>query len=375
MRTRLETSIADVDPGEWNAIVEEGVLARRHEYLGAVEASGINCPAFFYPVVRDCDGMVAHASLCAMRTELDTFLQGGIKKAISSVRRLREDFFVMRTLECGCPVALGHTISFRKGADRAHAVRQIAGCAECLARALGIRVVVFRDFCPEEADFFDDMLLEAGYTRVQNLPNARMAVRWGRFEDYLQAMRSDYRRKVLRRQDAFRRQGGACEWVESFSAHAPDLARLWRHAFDRAREYKREVLNERFFREMDLRLGSRSGVLLMRVEGRPVGFSLLLRERPTLTWLFCGMDPRYNSAGCVYFNMIYEIVAMAIRERFEEVNFGITTLSSKLDVGATAVPLTMYMKHLGRIGNEVIPRLFGMMGPQVNATPRHVFRQ
>jgi predicted N-acyltransferase len=374
MNIRIFRSIRDIDSSVWNSIVGLNRLICTHNYLCAIESSKINDCRYYYPVVYDGDRVIAHTCVYFITTELDAFAQGLVKQAVEWMRRRWRYFMIMRSLECGTPVALGNTISFRAGIDRKAVLMLILREVERLAKETHVGVMLLRDFYPEELEFYD-CLLDAGYTRLQNLPCARLQVRWRSFEDYLNSMRNQYRYKIRSRMRKFQAKGATIEVINDFAPLAAELARLWRNAYDHATEYRRERLLEDFFVNMSSHLGEKASVLMARIDGRPVGFSLLLHDDKTLTQLFCGLDYLWNRECFVYFNMLYEIVAMAISNGFQDIDFGITTIVPKLDVGAKVVPLHMYMRHLSSLLREVVPKMFSMMTPSCPVISRSVFRQ
>jgi hypothetical protein len=374
MLARTLTSIADVDPARWNAIVAKNRLICRHEYLRAVEVSRINDCRYFYPVVYDGDNIVAHACVYFISTELDSFAGGSLKRAIGGVRRIWKDFLILRSIECGTPAALGATVSFREGTDKRAALTHIVRETEQLARKLRVGVVLFRDFYEDELTFFDQ-LRDAGYRRIHNLPCARMEIQWQSFDDYLGSMRSEYRYKILTRIKKFQKSGGAIEVLTDFSSRAEDLARLWRNIYDRATEYRREILLRDFFENVDRYLKSRSAVIVASIGGQPMGFLLLFLDDETMTTIFAGLDYSCSKGHAVYFNLFYKAIEVAIRRGVKDIDFGITTIAPKIELGAVAVPLYMYMKHLSPVWNRIVPRLFEMMTPKSSLYFRNIFKR
>ena len=75
------------------------------------------------------------------------------------------------------------------------------------------------------------------------------------------------------------------------------------------------------------------------------------------------------------FNLLYEAVALAIDRKMREIDLGIDTLAPKLDLGAVAVCLYMYMKHRNRLCHRIFPRMFRAMTPGLESSRRHVFRK
>lgn len=374
MKVTTLSSITEIGPEVWNSIVGRNRLICRHEYLLAVESSRINDCRFFYPIVYDNDGrMVAHACLYYISTELDSFAQGFTKKVIAGIRRYWKSFLILRSVECGTPVALGSTLSFVDGTDKAAALDAIVRESERVARELKVRVILFRDFYSGELHFFD-RLLGSRYRPVANLSGAGFVVRWPTFQAYLDSLRSQYRRIIRKRLNAFHADGYTIREVSDYAHLALDLERLWKNTYDHATEYRRERLETVFFIEVKRCLGDRAGILLVEKDGLPVAFSLLLEDDDTLITLFCGLDYSCSRDSYIYFNLFYKSIQVAISRRKKEIDFGITTLVPKVEVGGEVTPLTMYMKcTIPGIGLAV-PAMFAIMTPQQRIPARQIFK-
>lgn len=376
MEVKTLGSIREIGAGEWNGIVGPNGLIRRHEFLSAVEASDINDCRYFYPTVRQDGKLAAHTCLYFISTELDTFAKGAGKKIIVGIRKAWKDFMILRSVECGCPVALGNAISFAPDADRKTALGLIAREAERIAGGLGVKTLLFRDYGEKELAFYD-MLAESGYRRIRNLPSCEMEVRWDSFDAYMRALRSEYRNKASARMKRFAAAGGRMERIADISPLAEDTAVLWRNVYDRATEYRREILKADFFRNMgSLSGGGTSGTsaIFARIKGKPAGFMLLFIDDDTLTPIFCGLDYEVARESCLYFNLFYETIRIAIEMKMRDIDLGITTLVPKLELGGVVKPLYMYMKHTNRLANGIVPNLFDLMTPRPPSLHRSVFK-
>jgi predicted N-acyltransferase len=373
MRTEVHTSITQIDRDEWNTIVDPNRLICRHEYLEAIENSKINDCRYFYPVIRDESGkLLAHTCLYFISTELDLFATGALKWGIQKIRKLWPSFLILRSVECGTPVALGNTISFADG-NREELLFDLVEAAEQVAADLNVKVILFRDFYDDEIDFYD-RFTDRGYKRIHNLPCTRLSIRWNSFDTYLASMRSQYRKRIQSRARAFSASGCKLEIVDDISSIRSDVFRLWQNVFDHAKEYKRERLTEAYLDEMDKRLGDRMRAVLAWKDEKLIGFIMLLYDADLLVPLFCGLDYAQNRETFVYFNMHYEVVREAIDAGMKEIDFGITTTLPKIDMGAVVRNQYMYMKHTNKIGNLIVPRLFDVMTPQPKIRSRRVFK-
>ena len=373
MRVCIHNSITEIDAAVWNSIVPPERLICRHEYLLAVERSNINNCHYYYPVVYEGDRPLAHTCLYVIKTELDLFATGLLKRMIHVVRSFYESFLIMTSLECGTPVALGHTISCDSSISHDETTLVLIQESEKLARSLQIGVLIYRDFSADDAPLIQT-LQGAGFRQVRSLAYACLDVHWGSYDDYLKALRSTYRHRIQRRTEQFLQTGITVEILDRFSTWSGDLARLWKNAYDHAREYRREFLYADFFEQIDALLGPRSKIILMKNKKIPVAFALLLEQGPVLDWVFCGLDYSANKEQALYFNLLYQITRYGIENGFKQIHYGVTTLIPKMDIGARPIPLCMCMKHTNAVLNRVLPYCFDKLAFTQTPAPRHVFK-
>jgi len=306
------------------------------------------------------------------RKDREAYAGGLLKKIIIMVRRIWKRFLILRSVECGTPVALGSTISVRDDADRETVLEKIIQQTEQIADELGVKVILFRDYFKEELPLMKQ-LERRGYMLIENLPGAHFSVRWNKFSDYLKEMRSEYRRRIEKRIRVFQ-SGIVMEEIKNFSEMSAILVKLWKNTYDRAKEYRREVLTEEFFVNMDQSLGNRSSVIVAKSVDKIVGFSLLLRDEDTLITLFCGLDYSESESFYIYFNLFYETIRIAIKEGMKKIDLGITTLLPKIELGGEIVHLYMYMKHMNPLLNKFVPRAFSFMTPRQKLIPQRIFK-
>jgi len=374
MKVKIYRSITELSEAEWDAIVGKDRILCTHKCIEAIEKSGFGEGRCYYPVVYDGNEIIAHASAYFISTELDLFAQGVIRKMICLVRRKWKNFFILRSLECGSPISIGNTISFRDGIDRAGALGALCHGIEGLAKELGINFLLFRDFYNEEVEFYD-LLKERGYMKIHNLPNAEIKVRWKSFDEYLNSMRSNYRRKIIKRMDKCAKANISIRVVKNFSTHTPELKRLYDNVYDQAKEIKRERLAESFFQNINKYLGEKTVMLSAVKDDRLIGYMLLLFSGKTLITKFPGLNYDYNKEYCVYFNLFYKTIELAIETGMDNIDMGITTLDPKKDMGSDIVTLNMYMRHSNPFLNKILPTLFEMITPPDTTGPRNVFKE
>lgn len=373
MEVKIYNSITEIKKEKWNAIVGRNRLICRHEYLEAIEKSQINDCRFWYPVVYDQDQIIAHTCVYFISTELDTFARGITKKIINLIRRVWKNFLIMRSLECGTPVALGNTFSYKDGVDRTIILKRLVQEIESLAKKIKINIVLFRDFYDEEL-WPNNHLQQSGYEIIHNLPNTKLKLKWNSFNEYLFSLRSHYRCEIKKQINKCQQKDITFELIRDFSPYGNELERLWMQSYNCAKEYRREKLTSFFFENINKYLGNQSAIILIKKGELAIGFSLLLLDEHTLVYLFCGLDYTYNQKYGVYFNLFYKVIELGIKEKMKDIDMGITTFSPKKRLGGNVFSLHMYIKHFNPLLNKIVPKIFEITTPQHNMKEKNIFK-
>ncbi len=371
---KIHKSIAEVNESQWDAIVGKDRIFCTHKYLEALEKSGLNEGRCYYVAVYEGGNIIAHTSAYFISAALDVFAQGAIKKMVGLIRRGWKNFFIMRSLECGPPIALGNTLSFGNGAGGAEAFRLLCEGIESLAKELGIKFILFRDFYDREMALCGH-LEEHGYANIHNLPKAELKIKWKSFDEYLNSMRSSFRCKIVKSMEKCAKANISIGILKDFSGNSRELKRLYDNVSRQAKEIKREELAETFFQNIDRHLGERSVVLSATKDDRLIGFMLLLFNDKELVPALIGLDYDFNREYHIYFNLFYKTIELAIETGMDKVDMGITTLDPKRDMGSDILALNMYMKHSNPLFNRIIPVLFDMITPPDTTGPRKVFKE
>jgi predicted N-acyltransferase len=367
-----QEGMAAVDPDAWDAIARPGQAPIRHGWFTAWETAelrglrsrplvahrhgtdeiAVAVPAYFY----DLDMAVVQSP--------------ALENAISHVRRLWPRLMVARVLEIGTPTPLVPPFLRAPDVSAREAARVIAEAALAEAEAGDAKMVIAQSFESAEGETAD-ALRAAGFRPVPIPPTVVVDLPWSSFDEYLGAMRAQYRRrakKVLKESRHLR-----AEHVRDFAGLVPELARLWRLVHDRAQEVKREVLGEPFFRGVAEQDDS-SVLLLRREDGSIASYALLADDRPWLHFLYTGFEERAGVEEAAYFRLLYELVRHGIEHGFHRINLGLTTLPPKLDAGGVPVHLYAWLKHRRPLLHEVFTRAgAGPFAPS-RVEPRNVFK-
>jgi len=373
VRVKTYRSINEVNQCRWDAIVAKDRIFCTYKYIESLEKAGLNEDGRYYLAVHDGDDIIAHTAVYFVPTELDVFAQGAIKNIIHMIRRRWSNFFVLRSLECGPPIALGSTISFKEGTDRAGAMRLLCEEMEQLAKELKVSLILFRDFYDGEMKFFSS-LQGHGYAKIHNLPKAELKIKWKSFDEYLNSMRSGYRSQIVKSMGKCAKANVSIQPLKNFSQHSRELKRLYDNVSIKAKEIQRERVGETFFRDIEQFFGEKAIVLAATKDDKLIGFMFSLFNDKELITTLVGLDYDYNREYHIYFNLFYKTIELAIQKGMEKVDMGITTLDPKRDLGSEIYALNMYMKHPNPVLNRIISVLFDMMTPPDTTRPRNVFK-
>lgn len=373
LRGRTAGGLSDVEPSAWDELVPRGEAVLGHAYLRAWEC-GAELPGLAArPVIVSAAGTQAVVAACpGFVYELD--LAGArlpsLAPVLRAVRNVRPGFLTARTYELGSPTPLTNPLLVRDERIRPEAVRAIGEAALEEARRCGATFVMVQNFADPCAPAVQE-LRPLGFSLVPILPTVVVPLEFSSFDEYLRAMRSQYRRRahqVLERSAELE-----VEHLRDFGHLADELARLWHLIFERARELRREVLTASYFAAMSSLEGS--SVLVLRRPDRSIAsFALLFADHPWLSFLQCGFDAEAARGDGAYFRLLYEIVRLGIEGGYRHAELGMTTVDPKLDVGGVPVPLYALLRHRNRLAGLAIARLAsGRLGPpQVEA--RRVFK-
>jgi predicted N-acyltransferase len=335
-------SVAAVERDAWNGLLRPGQAPLRHQYLHAwaqAELAGLRPRPL---VARDQDGDVA-AAAHAFFYDLDLAVVQSpfLAAAVNTVRRVWPRLMVSRAFEVGSSTPLVPPFLVRPGVDRAAAAEALLRAAIREADEGGAQMLIVQNFGP--GDSVEARVLRSlGFSRVPIPPTVVVDLPHDDFEDHLGAMRAHYRRRARK---TIKRSGHLqVSQVRDFGDLAPELARLWRLVYERAKEIKRELLPEEYFRAV-AEIEESSVLCLRRDDGSIASFALLLDDEPWLHFLFTGFEEETGREEGAYFRLLYELVKAGTEGGFARVNMGMTTLPPKVDTGGHVVPLYAWLKH------------------------------
>jgi len=101
------------------------------------------------------------------------------------------------------------------------------------------------------------------------------------------------------------------------------------------------------------------------LDGNLIGFSTLIKNGPDMDTYFLGYDATLQKEKMLYLNMLYDMVAYAIKKQFRHIIFARSAMEIKSSVGARAEEVYGLIKHTNPLINVFMSRLFGYFDPQI----------
>lgn len=368
----VHDSIHEIDASNWDEIVGTGRYLQTHAWLAILENDGlVDCPPKYFVCRRENGQIVAHLAAYMIETSLLVFAKGVLNSLAEAVRKVWPKFLLPRILECGSPAGIGNPLCVREGVGFGEIIEPLCQSLEAVARKAKIRIIVVRDFLEGEAQALSDFE-RRGFGRVPNLPTLEIAVRWKTFDEYVSAMRHSARKRLRRHlRDAAASQL-TTRLRSQFADSADQLASHVMNMNEHAKEVTREVLSPKFYRNLSANPTNCRVVEVMKGESL-VAHMLVITDAATLRPLRFGRE-QAGAHDSAYFLAITRVVQLAIEERMDLIDCGITTSWVKTDFGAKMIPIWMFVRIRAPFGMMML-KMLRAMNPVPDIIERKIFKE
>ena len=111
------------------------------------------------------------------------------------------------------------------------------------------------------------------------------------------------------------------------------------------------------------------------LDGKLVAFySYIINENHTVEAHYIGLDYAYNLDYCLYQNILYDLIRVAIAQKADKLNLGRTAAEIKTTVGALPQNLICYIKPQNTVSKIIRKPLMALLEPTAY-TPRNPFKE
>lgn len=181
------------------------------------------------------------------------------------------------------------------------------------------------------------------------------------FEDYLEKLRSPYRRRILK---AFaKRINLRIESIRNSDFNEIHYS-LYRNTVLRS-ENPLEILPMEFFQSYEADLYE----VMERDTNKILAFFQLKEFGDELYFLFCGFNKDENDSHSLYYNILINIIEIAIAKEIRTINFGQTSEESKLKIGCKEERKYLCIHH----SNPILNRIFQSLLPFFSYRPYNIY--
>jgi predicted N-acyltransferase len=363
MKTIIYNNIDEVPKDHWDSLQQGHSSTYAYEFWAILERAKLNDFRYRYAIFYDDNGIpLAFTSFYTITTDIAIFATGELKTTIAKIRKFFPGFFQLKMLECGTPITLNKPFVAGNHISNIDMVTALNDMLMSLAKQQGHFLIVVRDFEAETAAI-QPLFTQLGYHVVDSLPTTYMEIIWKTPADYLAAMKSYYRSKLLKHLRINEKQGIRHELHDDFDHLADTLCDQWLVVHNHASEYQREILTPEFYRGFSAELGARSKAILFYRKDELIGHALLLMDGTLLRWLYFGRTDAVNDSLYIY--VAHKVVETAINLGATRLELGLTTYPIKKDLGAYMSPLKLALKAPSRLVNPFV----GFFYPLLNQTP------
>lgn len=176
------------------------------------------------------------------------------------------------------------------------------------------------------------------YMVGETLPTCIFTNHFQNTDDYINALRSSYRRRIKLAVDKCK-DYKINETVENND----EVYKLYLNTYNKS-DYKLEKLEKGFFSDAE------ATKLAFIKDDIIRGFVMLKIVGDTLVFMLCGMDYKYETADLYYF-MLYNIIDYGIKHKVKYIDLGQTSEVTKLKFGASLHERYFYANHSNPIIN------------------------
>lgn len=161
-----------------------------------------------------------------------------------------------------------------------------------------------------------------GYHKSPWRPTMYLDVQWRSFEEYLNSLKSDIRRKVIREIRCSNENGVTIEKITNLKQLSSALSDLSLNLLSKYKKKKR-VFKPTFYENLSNYAKENVVAFIAKKQGNIIGFTLCLRKGKTLDAFQCGFNyDLQKKTDFAYFNLAYYTpIKWAIQENIEKIYY------------------------------------------------------
>lgn len=364
-------------PAAWDALAATNIFLSR-EYLAVLEnAAPANMQCHFIGLYKnDVLCGVALAQYINLR-RVDTFV--GSRKRFS-VKDYIFKKFSSHIIVIGNNMLTGQNAYLLDNSITETKALQLFNMAlqqlkkDYRKKCIYINLLAIKDFNEKEFPDFEAAGYK-GYYRFCTQPNMIFSIRpeWESIDDYLVSLNTKYRTQYNRA----RKKAEGIEkrklTIEDIKAYENKIQQLYLTVAQNA-SFNTFHLPANHFRVFKEQLKDNFLFYGYFFNDELIGFNTLIKNGDDMDTYFLGYDDTVQKEKMLYLNMLYDMVAYAIKKNFKHVIFARSAMEIKSSVGAMPEDVYGMIKHTNLLINLFTGRLFDYFDPKVLWKERSPFK-
>ena len=382
---KIYTSAVDLPKNEWNGLTRHDIFLQTH-YLEAFEKACPNTICVYYVGVFNKKELVGVAVIQRVQLYLkDMFRHEDATRFKEALQNTLSKFLKGNILVVGNLTHTGQHGLFvdQTKISQTQFIKKIYEACEELTkwirieRKRKIRLILFKDYFKNDAIHLEQSFFELKkFYKMQVQPNMIMKPRknWLSIQDYVADMTTKYRSRFNRARQ--KRQTVMVKElnIEEINNHSIDLYKLYKNVSKNA-SFNTFILPKQHFLILKEHLLDNFKVFGYYLNNELIGFYTVILNNKSLETYFLGYDSEHQHANQLYLNMLYDMAAYAINNRFESVVYARTAMEIKSSVGAQPETMFIYLKYTNSFVNALLKQIFNLMNPAQKWEERRPFKK
>jgi predicted N-acyltransferase len=237
-----------------------------------------------------------------------------------------------------------------------------------------VHITTYKDFDAAQITQLDPGTF-ASFYQFTTQPNMVFYVRenWKSEQDYVSALNKKYRdqyKRARKKELGIEKRRMSLDEIEQ---HQEQIYQLYFHVAKNA-PFNTFFLAQNHFKTFKSLFKEDFLFYGYYLNQKLIGFNTMIVNGDSLDTYFLGYDDSVQREKMLYLNMLYDMIACAIHNKYREVVFSRTALEIKSSVGAVPIQTFGYLEHKNALVNRFMPTLFGYLEPEVQWNPRNPFQ-
>ncbi len=343
--TKSYKSVDDLPESEWN---EAGYgTGLRQDFLAVVEKSEINDLDITYVLCVDEMGRsVGRANLYQVDFDFATTDQS-LGWSIKPLKKWYPRFMDFKVFELGLFTMIGDGLEATTPETHLPCLDVVTNFMIEEGEKNGSDFLLIRDVPLSRFTEYSEILRPKGFLPCSGFTNAVLYNKWKVFDDFLAAHNSKSRNKMRAALKIESKFDVEVSIVKDFSGLCDEMERLWKNVNSASKDYSREQLTSRFFRETQSNLPQDSEVIAFKHDGKLIAFMYNLIGKNDYIMLDWGVDydfKHYKKAN-LYRTASLLCVQRMIHFKKNRLEMGITNYVPKEFLGARLEPMAFFVRH------------------------------